>query len=65
MADVSLSTFPRNASEAMALFYVQNVVFPTLEKADQTPENLMVEYMKALERFKKAYSDFKAPARIG
>ena len=49
--------FPSNEYEALAMFYVQNVVFPSLPEDQRTPKVLMKEYMDSVYAFREACGD--------
>lgn len=59
MSEVSLSTFPDNSSEALALLYVQSQ-----ELAGKSPEDLCEMYWDAYWRIRKCTVDVRKSAKI-
>ena len=55
--------FPSNEYEALAMFYVQNVVFPSLPEDQRTPKVLMKKYMDAVDAFREACGDIYGDAQ--
>jgi len=53
------SGFPQNEAEALAMFYVQNVVFQKQPAATWTPEALMKAYREAYLQFNAANKQLK------
>ena len=63
MDEVILNTFPATEIDALAMFYVQNVVFPSLPEVERTPEVLMRAYREACEAFRQARRDIRAESQ--
>lgn len=65
MSSFELRSFPSNSVEALAMFYVQNVVFPSMKEGEATPESLTRAYLDAYAKFNLERAHQQAPARTG
>lgn len=65
MADVNLATFPKNALESLAMFYVQQVLFPKMTAEEATPEALLGAYYETLQKLKDEYKRIGPQIKTG